>query len=423
MNLKVIKYTHLFLFLIFFTLTSCSTQEKSVTEGQQSAISNQQSVTYNFKPATKNSQLKTHNPLVLAVEKTSEYLPLLKNKKVGIVTNQTGRIKNQHLVDFLLSKKIQITAIFSPEHGFRGKADAGEKVKDGKDIKTGLPIISLYGKNKKPTSSQMAQLDILLFDIQDVGVRFYTYISTLHYIMEAAAEQGKKVIILDRPNPNAHYIDGPVLEKGNESFVGMHPVPVVYGMTIGEYAQMINGERWLKNKIQADLQVIKMDHYTHQTPYDLPVKPSPNLPNAQSISLYPSLCFFEATTVSVGRGTDFPFQVYGAPYLKGDFQFVPQPNEGAKKPKNQGKINYGKDLRNYPKLNRLNLSWLIEAREQNRPLPNAFWLKNNFINLLAGTKKLKQQIDQGMSEEAIRKTWQPGLKQFKKVREKYLLYS
>ncbi len=415
MNLKVIKYTYLFLFLIFFILTRCGAQERNVTENQQSAISDSQPITPNLQP-------QTHNTLVLAVEKTAEYLPLLKDKRVGIVTNQTGMIKNQHLVDFLLSKKIQVVAIFSPEHGFRGKMDAGEKVKDGKDLKTGLPIISLYGKNKKPTSYQITQLDVLLFDIQDVGVRFYTYISTLHYIMEAAAEQGKKVLVLDRPNPNAHYIDGPVLEKGNESFVGMHPVPVVYGMTIGEYAQMINGERWLKNKIQVDLQVIKMDHYTHQTPYDLPVKPSPNLPNAQSISLYPSLCFFEGTTISVGRGTDFPFQVYGAPYLNGNFQFVPQPNKGAKNPKNQGKINYGKDLRNSPKLNHLNLSWLIEAREQNRPLPNAFWLKNNFISLLAGTKKLKQQIDQGMSEEAIRKTWQPDLEQFKRIREKYLLY-
>ncbi|APD06933.1 beta-N-acetylhexosaminidase [Flavobacteriaceae bacterium UJ101] len=420
--MKVIKYTYLFLFLTAFLFTSCGAQEKNVTENQKLKIRSQESETKDQKLITYNPNPTIQNTLVLAVEKTNEYLPLLENKQIGIVTNQTGMLKQQHLVDFLLSKGIDVTTIFSPEHGFRGKADAGEKVKNGRDLKTGLPIISLYGKNKKPTAAQLANVDILLFDIQDVGVRFYTYISTLHYIMEAAAEQHKKVIVLDRPNPNAHYIDGPVLEKGNESFIGMHPVPVVYGMTIGEYAQMINGEKWLKNNVQADLTVIKMDHYTHQTSYDLPIKPSPNLPNAQSISLYPSLCFFEGTTVSVGRGTDFPFQVYGAPYLKGDFQFIPKPNEGAKHPKNQGKTNYGKDLRSYPKMNRLHLSWLIEAREQNRPLPNAFWLKNGFIHLLAGTKKLKQQIDQGMSEEQIRASWQPGLEQFKRIRSQYLLY-
>ncbi|MFV0236966.1 MAG: exo-beta-N-acetylmuramidase NamZ domain-containing protein [Flavobacteriales bacterium] len=410
MNLKIIKDTYLFLFLMVFLFTSCGAQDKNnIQENHASEMKPTQSK-------------KAQNALVLAVEKTSEYLSLLKNKKIGVVTNQTGMIQNQHMVDFLLSKDLHITTIFSPEHGFRGKADAGEIVQNGKDLKTGLPIISLYGKNKKPTPSQIADIDILLFDIQDVGVRFYTYISTLHYIMEAAAEQDKKVILLDRPNPNAHYIDGPILEKENKSFIGMHPVPIVYGMTIGEYALMINGEKWLKKGIRADLTVIKMNHYTHQTLYDLPVKPSPNLPNAQSIMLYPSLCFFEGTTVSVGRGTNYPFQVYGAPYLKSDFQFTPKPNEGAKHPKNQGKINYGEDLRNHPKLTRLNLSWLIQAREQNRPLPHAFWLKNDFINLLAGTKKLKQQIDQGVSEKEIRASWKPGLEHFKKIRAKYLLY-
>ncbi len=413
MNLKVFKYTYLFLFLPVFLSVSCSAQESTtVTNPTQKN---------NTKTITK-SEVTHHDSLVLAVEKTASYLPLLQHKRVGIITNQTGVIGQEHLVDYLLKQNVTIVTIFSPEHGFRGEADAGEKVQDGKDIQTGLPIVSLYGNNKKPTAKQLADLDILLFDIQDVGVRFYTYISTLHYIMEAAAENNKKVIVLDRPNPNAHYIDGPVLEKGNESFIGMHPVPVVYGMTIGEYATMINGEKWLTNGVQADLTVITMDHYTHETVYDLPIKPSPNLPNAQSISLYPSLCFFEGTTVSVGRGTDFPFQVYGAPYLKGDFQFTPQPNERAKHPKNQGKVNYGKDLRNYPRLNRLHLSWLIEAREQNRPLPNFFWLKSNFIDLLAGTKKLQQQIDQGLSEDEIRASWQPDLEQFKKTRLNYLLY-
>lgn len=417
MNLKVFKYTYLFLFLTVFLSVRCGAQESTTPED----VSIKSSQKTNTKTIN-DDVIIPKKPLVLAAYKTASYLPLLKDKRVGIVTNQTGVIGQEHLVDFLLKKEVKITTIFSPEHGFRGKADAGEKVQDGKDIQTGLPIISLYGNNKKPTAKQLANLDVLVFDIQDVGVRFYTYISTLHYIMEAAAENNKKVIVLDRPNPNAHYIDGPVLEKGNESFIGMHPVPIVYGMTIGEYAKMINGEKWLKNGLQTNLTVISMDNYTHNTVYNLPIKPSPNLPNTQSISLYPSLCFFEGTTVSVGRGTDFPFQVYGAPYLKGDFEFTPQPNEGAKHPKNQGKVNYGQDLRTYPKLNQLNLSWLIEVREQNRPLPNLFWLKNNFIDLLAGTKKLRKQIDQGLKEDEIRASWQPDLQQFKKVRLNYLLY-
>ncbi len=415
--MKVLKYTYLFLLFTVFVANGCSAQNK--IKLNNSSITHQKN---NKVYTTFNKDKKVDNNLILAIEKEYEYLPLLKDNRVGVITNQTGMYKNKHLVDFLISKEINVKKIFSPEHGFRGKSDAGEKVKDGIDTKTGLPIISLYGKNKKPTSSQFAELDVLIFDIQDVGVRFYTYISTLHYIMEAAAEQNKKLIILDRPNPNSQYIDGPILEKGNESFIGLHPVPIVYGMTIGEYAQMINGEEWLKNKVKANLKVIKMDNYTHDTFYNLPIKPSPNLPNAQSIYLYPSLCFFEGTTVSVGRGTNYPFQVYGAPYLDDDFQFIPQPNEGAKQPKNKGKINKGKDLRNYPRMNKINLSWLIDARNQNRPSPDLFWLKNNFINLLAGTKKLKQQIDQGMNEDEIRKTWQPGLEKFKTTRTKYLLY-
>jgi len=374
-----------------------------------------------------NIMHKEQVPLILAIERADQYLSLLRHKKIGIIANQTSVFpkKNEtfvHLVDYLLSQKIEIRKIFSPEHGFRGVEEAGKRVKNGKDKITGLPIISLYGKNKKPTPAQLSDIDILLFDIQDVGSRFYTYLSTLYYAMEAAAENKKKIIVLDRPNPNASYIDGPVLEKENRSFVGLVPVPVVYGMTIGEYARMLNGEKWLKNGVQADLTVIPMQGYTHKTAYRLPIKPSPNLPNQQSVKLYPSLCFFEGTTISVGRGTSFPFQIYGSPYLKGNFQFTPHPNQGAKNPKNCGKINYGKDLRNYHAPNHLNLSWLIEAYKAHKKLHKPFWLENNFIDLLAGTKTLRQQIDQGWSETRIRKTWQKGLNKFKDIRRKYLLY-
>ncbi len=370
---------------------------------------------------------REQTPLILAIERTDQYLPLLRQKKIGIIANQTSIFpkKNEafvHLVDYLLSQKIEICKIFSPEHGFRGIEEAGKRIKNGKDKITKLPIISMYGKNKKPTSAQLSDIDVLLFDIQDVGVRFYTYLSTLYYAMEAAAENNKKIIVLDRPNPNASYIDGPVLEKENRSFVGLVPVPVVYGMTIGEYAQMLNREKWLKNGVQADLTIIPMQGYTHQTAYRLPVKPSPNLPNQQSVKLYPSLCFFEGTTVSIGRGTSFPFQVYGSPYSKGNFQFTPHPNQGAKNPKNYGKINYGKDLRNYRATHHLNLSWLIETYKAHKKLNEPFWLENDFIDLLAGTKTLRQQIEQGWNETRIRKTWQKGLNKFKRIRRKYLLY-
>jgi uncharacterized protein YbbC (DUF1343 family) len=356
--------------------------------------------------------------LVLGAERTNIYLPLLKNKKIAVVGNQSSMISNTHLVDSLLSLKINVVKVFSPEHGFRGKADAGAKIEDETDEKTGLPIISLYGKNKKPTVEQLKGIELLLFDIQDVGARFYTYISTLHYVMEAAADNNIKVIVLDRPNPNGHYIDGPIREKGFESFVGMHPIPIVHAMTIGEYAQMINGEKWIAR--QCDLTVIEMENYTHDMSYDLPIKPSPNLPNSRSINLYPSLCLFEGTNVSLGRGTEYPFQHFGAPYLKSNYSFTPKSGEGSKSPPHENKKCYGTDLRfqdNY--LEEINLNWLIESYN-NCPEKEKFF--NSFFDKLAGTDKLRLQIIEAKTAKEIKESWQENLNEFKKIRNKYLLY-
>jgi uncharacterized protein YbbC (DUF1343 family) len=350
-----------------------------------------------------------------------KYLPLLKNKKVGVVTNQTGILTNKmHLVDFLLEKKVAIQTIYAPEHGFRGSADAGEHINDAKDSKTGLAIISLYGENKKPKPEQLKGIEIMIFDLQDVGARFYTYISTLHYIMEACAEAQIPLIVLDRPNPNGAIIDGPILEKEYTSFVGMHPIPILHGMTIGEYAKMINGEKWLKNGVQCKLTIIPCINYTHQMHYGLPVKPSPNLPNDQSINLYASLCLFEGTNISVGRGTEKQFQIFGSPFLpKTKFNFTPKPNFGAKEPLYNGQICYGKDLSTYKKVNQLELKWLINAYKMT---PNKTTFFNAFFTKLAGTKKLQQQIESGISENSIRKSWKNGLKDFKTKRAKYLIY-
>jgi uncharacterized protein YbbC (DUF1343 family) len=360
-----------------------------------------------------------------AAERLEQYLFLLQNKSVGLIANQTSLIKNTHLLDTLLSRGVDIRKIFTPEHGFRGKADAGEKVFDGKDVKTGLPIISLYGKHKKPNAEDLQGIDVMVFDIQDVGVRFYTYISTLHYIMEACAENKVELIVLDRPNPNAFYIDGPVLENKYKSFVGMHNVPIVYGMSIGEYALMIKGEKWINKVDNCKLKVIVMERWTHQTRYVLPVKPSPNLPNEESILLYPSLCFFEGTIVSAGRGTDFPFQIFGMPEMsETGFSFKPRSIIGASKyPKFQDKDCVGVDLRGDGKLIRkdsqLNLSYLIYAYN-NAYKKDSFF--NNFFENLAGTSKLRQQIISGKSEKEIKASWQKGLKDFKHIRSKYLLY-
>lgn len=370
------------------------------------------------------------------------YLPQLQGKRVGLMTNQTGVVllsaekdnekrstqnsstekDTVHLVDFLLSQKINLKKVYAPEHGFRGKADAGELIKDGKDAQTGLPIISLYGKSKKPSKEQLNGIDIMVFDLQDVGARFYTYISSLHYVMEACAEQNIPILLLDRPNPNKGIVDGPILEKQYQSFVGMHPVPVLHGMTIGEYAQMINGEKWLKNGVQCELTVIACTNYDKSMRYRLPVSPSPNLPNDQSINLYVSLCFFEGTQVSSGRGTNKQFQIYGSPYLKNmPYQFTPQPNEGAKDPMNKGVLCYGEDLSSAPRVEGIALEWLLRAYQNTSETKKVTFFTKFFENL-AGTAQLRKQIQQGYSAAQIKKTWQQGLQDFQELRKPYLIY-
>lgn len=403
------KNTFLFILILLFSF-GCSSVKKSKVESQKPKAIETSS------QKIKNLALKT------GAENYETYLPLFENKKIGIVTNPTGIVENKnHLVDFLIEKKVDLQKIYAPEHGFRGTADAGEIIKDGKDIKTNLPIISLYGNNKKPKSEQLAGIDIMLFDIQDVGARFYTYISTLHYVMEACAENNIELLVLDRPNPNGSIIDGPVLEMEQKSFVGMHSIPVLHGMTIGEYAKMINGEKWLANGIQCKLKVVPCTYYSREMKYNLPVKPSPNLPNDQSINLYASLCFFEGTNVSVGRGTEKQFQIYGSPFLlKTDFSFTPIPNFGAKEPMHKDILCYGEDLTKIKKVTRLELKWLIKTYANTSDKAVFF---NDFFTKLAGTKKLQEQIIEGVSEKEIRKSWEEGLEQFKEVRKKYLIYN
>ncbi|WP_349314513.1 DUF1343 domain-containing protein [Chitinophaga sp. MM2321] len=363
--------------------------------------------------------------VVPGAAQTSRYLPLLKNKRVALLVNQTATIGNTHLVDSLLKLQVKIQKIFSPEHGFRGNADAGEKVGNSTDAHTGLPVVSLYGQHRKATTADLQDVDILIFDIQDVGTRFYTYISSLQELMESAAENNKTLLILDRPNPNGDYVDGPVLDTAFRSFVGMQPIPVVHGMTVGEYAQLLNGERWLKNGVPCNIIVIPCENYTHNTFYRLPVRPSPNLPNMAAINLYPSLCFFEGTNVSLGRGTDKPFQLFGAPgFPKQGFSFTPRSVAGAKNPPLKDQLCYGFDLSNAPeatpeKGRRMEIKWLLEAY---RLFPEKDKFFNNFFNKLAGNAQLQQQIKKGMSEKEIRKTWEPGLAKFKEIRAKYLLY-
>ena len=371
---------------------------------------------------TNNQQENCYKP---AADRPELYLKLLKNKNIAVVANQTSLLADKtHLVDFLVKNNIKIKEIFAPEHGFRGNADAGEHVKNGIDTKTGLPIVSLYGDNKKPKAEQLQGVDLILFDIQDVGVRFYTYISTLSYVMEAAAENNIEVIVLDRPNPHDGYTDGPVLKEKWTSFVGLHKVPVVYGLTIGEYGKMVNGEKWLKNGVQAKYTIIPMLNYHKKQRYPISEKPSPNLPNDQSINLYPSLCFFEGTQVSVGRGTDFPFQVFGSPWLKNHpFKFTPKPNFGAKDPFLNGKICYGEDLRNYPEIKeKLDLSFVINAYKNFDKKSQEFFLKNLWFDTLAGTDELRKQIISGKSEEEIRNSWKQDLQNFEKIRTKYRIY-
>lgn len=361
--------------------------------------------------------------LRLGIERTETYLPLLAGKRVGLVVNHTSVFPNgRHLADSLLACGIKISTIFAPEHGFRGEASAGEHISNGKDLKTGLPIVSLYGANRKPTSGQLQDIDVVVFDIQDVGARFYTYTSTLHYVLEACGEQQKTCLVLDRPNPNGHYTDGPVLEPKFASFVGLNPVPIVHGCTVAELARMIIGEGWVSTK--PDLRPIACENYTHATRYELPVAPSPNLPNAQSIRLYPSICLFEPTVVSVGRGTDMQFQVIGGPdKALGRFQFTPADKPGAMNPVNEGKTCYGLDLRKAKVAdNQLNMSYLIDFYRKYAD-KKKFFMSASFFDKLAGTDQLRQQLESGATEAAIRKSWQPGLEAYRAIRKKYLLYS
>lgn len=433
-SIILFKNTFLFFFVTVFTSLSfvCNAQSKSKVESQKS----------------KDYQTEIQT----GADQPEIYLPLLKNKKVGILTNQTGIIKKHEqyiksstqngcqveaevimqevtlsIVDFLIENKINLKKIYAPEHGFRGTADAGELIKDGKDTKTGLPIISLYGNNKKPTKEQLAGIDVMIFDLQDVGARFYTYISSLHYLMEACAENNIPLIVLDRPNPKGATVDGPVLEMRNKSFVGMHPIPVLHGMTIGEYAQMINGEKWLNpstgsgQALQCKLTVIPCKNYNKSMQYSLPVKPSPNLPNDTAINLYTSLCFFEGTNVSMGRGTEKQFQIYGSPFLKNmDFSFTPKPNEGAKDPVHNGVKCFGEDLSTHKRIDGLSLEWLLKAYKNTSDKEKFF---NNFFIKLAGTDKLQKQIEKGLTEKEIRETWKIGIENFKNTRKKYLLYA
>jgi uncharacterized protein YbbC (DUF1343 family) len=377
-------------------------------------------------------------------ERLDMYLPLIKGKKVGLFANHTSMVANAHLVDTLRKLGVDIKVIFGPEHGFRGTADAGEKVGNYIDEKTGIPVVSLYGPKRRPDADDLKNVELMIFDIQDVGVRFYTYISSMQEFMEAAIENNKPLIILDRPNPNGFYVDGPVLDVRFKSFVGMQPVPINYGMTIGEYALMLVGEKWLGEKARSiqisqvltnpmadspfQILVIRCENYTHKSKYILPVKPSPNLPEIQSIYLYPSTCLFEGTVLSEGRGTEKPFQVFGHPDLpKHLYSFTPNPTEGAKNSKHYGKICYGWNLSGTPeevlKLvdNKIQVKWLIEAYRL-FPQKDSFFLKSNSFNRLAGNDVLMQQIKDGIGEEEIRKSWEPALSEFKKIRKKYLLY-
>lgn len=371
-------------------------------------------------------QDKTPNDLKVGAQQTEDYLPLLKGKSAAVVAHPASLVNNTHLVDTLMKSGIKVKRIFAPEHGFRGSAEAGEKIENGIDAQTRIPVISLYGSNYKPRPEALKDIEVVLFDLQDVGARFYTYISTLHYVMEACAENKKQLIVLDRPNPNGYYVDGPVLEEKNKSFIGMHPVPIVHGMTIGEYARMINGEKWLANGGQCNLTVVPVKNYTHNDLYQLPVKPSPNLPNMSSVYMYPSLCLFEGTIVSVGRGTEKPFQQFGYPELvEGKHTFTPKPIKGASEnPLYNGTLCHGFEVSGYGELyvkyyKKLYLFWIINLYKTSTVKDKFF---NNYFNSLAGNETLKEQIIKGKSEEDIRSTWEPGLKKFKEIRKKYLIY-
>ena len=362
--------------------------------------------------------------LRMGAEQLERYLPQLRGRRVGLVVNQTSRVGRAHLVDTLLARGVNVAAIFAPEHGFRGEAADGATIRDGRDERSGRPVRSLYGKTKKPTPEMLADVDVLVFDIQDVGARFYTFISTLHYVLEAAAERQKPVILLDRPNPNGAFVDGPVLEPAHRSFVGLDPLPIVHGLTMGELAKMLNGEKWLAGGTQCRLTVVSVaGGYTHATPYALPVRPSPNLPTARAVALYPSVCLFEGTNVSVGRGTDTPFEVFGAPTQPATqpYSFTPRPNAGSPSPPLNGQLCYGLNLHAPPadEPTGFTLKYLLDFYHQSTDKPHFF---SKYFEELSGTDSLRAQVIAGRSEAQIRASWEPRLGNFKKLRRRYLLY-
>lgn len=422
---KLLKYTKLLslksIFLIL--VVSCGVKKHNNYKDKKD-IYGKQLVIEDSNDLKQESDISRSNMLSLGAERLNLYLDSLKGKRVAIVGNQTTMVGQVHLVDTLISLGIKIQKVFSPEHGFRGDAEAGEKVNSSIDTKTGVALVSLYGNNKKPKASQMTDVDIVVYDIQDVGVRFYTYISTLHYVMESCAENKIPLIVLDRPNPNGHYVDGPVRDSTQKSFLAMHPVPIVYGMTIGEYAMMVNGEFWLADSLTCDLNIVPCKNYSHKTRYSVPIPPSPNLRSDAAIALYPSICLFEATTVSIGRGTERPFEYYGHPkFPPTDFSFTPISSFGAKNPLWENKLCYGYDLsattlkRTYD----INLNWVLDAKHLlGDSLP--FIDQNNFFDKLAGNSILRKQILSGISAKEIRASWKPGIQAFRRIRAKYLLY-
>jgi uncharacterized protein YbbC (DUF1343 family) len=411
------RLTYLLFFILLWGCTRQTSSSQTVAEHTVTEPPSAPSAVVQSQPA---NTARPAGELSVGAAQLSMYIPQLSGKRVGMVVNHTSLVGNTHLVDTLLSLNVGVKKIFAPEHGFRGEADAGEHVSSGIDKKTNLPLVSLYGSNKKPTPEQLADLDVVIFDIQDVGTRFYTYISTMHYVMEACAENNKKVIVLDRPNPHGHYFDGPVLAPAFKSFVGMHPIPVVHGLTVAELANMINGQKWLANGVQCDLTVVKNDNYTHHTPYILPVRPSPNLSSQQAVRLYPSLCLFEGTVVSVGRGTDYPFQLIGSPNpANGPFTFTPRSVPGAKTPPYLNQQCYGLDLRE-DTLSHFSLKYVIDFYQKAANKDKYF---NSFFDKLAGNDKLRTQIKSGMTEAQIRETWKEDLAAYKNLRKQYLLYA
>lgn len=411
--------------LILVTILGCNSSVNGEAYAEEDASLSQDTL---IKAEPHYAALEPAHDLRVGASRFDKYLSLLEGKRVGIVANHTSLVDDVHLVDTLLQLGVKVQKVFAPEHGFRGDAANGERVESGTDLITGLPVVSLYGKDKKPSPGMLEDVDILIFDIQDVGARFYTYISTMHLVMEAAAENGKPVIILDRPNPNGFYVDGPVLEAEFQSFVGMHPIPVVHGLTVGELAHMILGEKWLKGGVQCELEVILCEGYSHRIKYELPVAPSPNLPNMTSVYLYPSLCFFEPTKVSVGRGTELPFQIIGYPgYGIGSFAFTPHSIPGKSlHPKYEGEACFGHKLTNFASFyffneRKLYMDWLVEMYRY-YGATNAFFTSPNFFDKLSGTRSLRQQLQAGDTADEIRASWQASLEKYKSMRKNYLLY-